>query len=208
MELLDRLWVLDTGGLEAIWDPKKALRYDIERHVLQDQDYDPEYVFEMLGAYTCTNARFVAFIEGLCSHRFRPDAAEQKRMADIMNEPLSACGVVLIHASDEGGYPVYRMISKIAGNVGRPKQVIFAPLGIKPDLRFVDAVNSDVEVASDADKVLMYDRPISVEGLRWRDLQAWWADAQKVSNDLEGQEEPVPETRQEPAGLASAAVVL
>ncbi len=104
-------------------------------------------------------------------------------MVDIMNEPLSACGVDLVHADDEGGYPVYRMISKCAGNVGRPKQVIFASLGGKPDLRFVDAVNSDVEVVSDADKILIYDRPISIEGLRWRDLQAWWAERENVPND-------------------------
>ncbi len=104
MDLLERLWVLDSGAFESIMEPTKSVRYQIERHVLQDPDFEPEDVFEMLGAYTCTDARFVAFVEGLCSHRFRPDAAEQTRMAKSMNEALCACGIELVHADDDGGY--------------------------------------------------------------------------------------------------------
>src|SRR5580700_183980 len=41
IDLLDRLWVLDADGFEAFIEPKNALRYKIERHVLQDPDYEP-----------------------------------------------------------------------------------------------------------------------------------------------------------------------
>jgi very-short-patch-repair endonuclease len=117
-------------------------------------------------------------------HKVRPDAAEQKRIADTMSEPLRVCGVELVETNTDGGYPVYTMLSKVTGNTGRPKNVIFAPLG-KPDIRFSDAVNNDIEIVSDSEKILTYDRPIPIDGLRWRDLQAWWADRQKVSNDLD-----------------------
>jgi hypothetical protein len=32
-------------------------------------------------------------------------------------------------------------------------------------------------------RVLVYDRPIGVEGLRWSDLQSWWAETNHISND-------------------------
>ncbi|MFI5297566.1 MAG: DUF559 domain-containing protein [Polyangiales bacterium] len=47
---------------------------------------------------------------------------------------------------------------------------------MKPDLRFRDAVNNDIEIVTGADQVLVYDRPIGANGLRWRDLQEWWAE--------------------------------
>jgi very-short-patch-repair endonuclease len=49
---------------------------------------------------------------------------------------------------------------------------------VKPDLRFRDAVNNDIEIVTHADRVLVFDHAIPAEGLRWRDLQAWWADVE------------------------------
>ena len=64
-----------------------------------------------------------------------------------------------------------------------PKNLIFAST-VKPDLRFSDAINNDVEVVNGRDKVLIYDRPIGPEGLSWSDLQAWW----ETSSGLTGQQ--------------------
>ena len=36
---------------------------------------------------------------------------------------------------------------------------------------------------TNADRVLVYDRPISKDGLLWNDLQTWWSDLTKVAND-------------------------
>ena len=33
-----------------------------------------------------------------------------------------------------------------------------------------------------ADKVLVYDRPIGNDGLRWNDLQLWWGDTRQITN--------------------------
>jgi len=33
--------------------------------------------------------------------------------------------------------------------------------------------------------VLVYDRPIGADGIRWRDLQAWWQDSQRIADDDE-----------------------
>ncbi|EKK0607444.1 hypothetical protein PJ906_004535, partial [Escherichia coli] len=58
---------------------------------------------------------------------------------------------------------------------GRPKNIIFASL-TKPDIRLSDSLNNEIEILSNPNQVLIYDRPLSTEGLSWRELQAWWAD--------------------------------
>jgi hypothetical protein len=74
-------------------------------------------------------------------------------------------------------------VSLARGVSGRPKNLIFAS-HIKPDLRFRDAVNNDIEIVTNAAKVLVYERPIPLdEGLRWRDLQDWWADLKCLSEE-------------------------
>jgi hypothetical protein len=46
-----------------------------------------------------------------------------------------------------------------------------------------DTIDNEVEILSGADQVLVYDRPITSDGLRWRDLQAWWKSAQSFDSD-------------------------
>ncbi len=68
-----------------------------------------------------------------------------------------------------------------AATKGRSKNLIFASSD-KPDLRFRDALDNDVEIVTNADKVLIYDRPIGNDGLRWNDLQQWWSDTEQIAD--------------------------
>ena len=38
-----------------------------------------------------------------------------------------------------------------------------------------------------ADKVLVYDRPIGSDGIRWRDLQAWWMYSEQLTDEAEAE---------------------
>ncbi len=176
-QLLGRLWVLYDDSMLGYFDGvDNSLGGHIERHVYENPgDWSPEHLFDALGAFDCTGMRFVQFIEGLASADIRPDEAEQRRFASKVNDSLCKCGVQLRETAEEGGYPVFTLESLTSGSRGRPKNLIFASPD-KPDLRFSDAVNNDIEIVTNADKVLAYDRPIGAEGLRWRELQAWWAD--------------------------------
>jgi hypothetical protein len=140
-------------------------------------DWTPEHLFAKLGAYECSDRRFALFLEGLASSDVRPDESAQRRFVTRVNGVLRGCGVELRETEPIGGYPSFSVVSLGEGVSGRPKNLIFAS-PVKPDLRFRDAVNNDIEIVSGADQVLVYDRPINADGLRWRELQAWWAECE------------------------------
>lgn len=185
-ELLDRLWILDTDPWEilraSLRGKSLGLRAEIERHVHRSpEDWSAELLFDKLGAYEASDCRFALFLEGLASANVRPDEAAQRRFVACVNVPLQSCGVELRETGLEGGYPVFTMVSLHVGVRSRPKNLIFASPE-KPDLRFRDALNNDIEIVTNADKVLVYDRPIGNDGLRWQDLQLWWSEAEGIKD--------------------------
>lgn len=182
-ELLDRLWILDTDPL-AGWfgSANGGLRAQIQQHVHRNpEDWLPEVLFDELGAYDASDRRFALFLEGLASADVRPDEASQRRFVACANAALKNCGVELREAGSEGGYPVFSIVSMHGSAKGRPKNLIFAS-SEKPDLRFRDALDNDIEIVTNADKVLVYDRPIGLDGLRWVDLQEWWSEAEGIAD--------------------------
>jgi hypothetical protein len=188
-ELLDRLWVLDDGSsgvFEALQLGKpyqdRSLRALIQQHVHKNSDFSASDLFEMLGVLDCSDKRFALFLEGLVSAEVRPDESSQRRFAEVVNEAIKECGVELRETDSKEGYPLFTLVYIHGAVAGRPKNLIFASR-VKPDMRFIDAINNDIEIATNSDKVLVYDRPISSEGVTWSDLQAWWADSNRVPND-------------------------
>jgi hypothetical protein len=94
-------------------------------------------------------------------------------------ELLTSLGI-----TEQFGYPVLSMVSLHAAAKGRPKNLIFASRD-KPDLRFRDALDNDVEIVTHADKVLVYDRTIGNDELRSDDLQLWWIDTEKITDSAQ-----------------------
>lgn len=183
-EFLDSLWILDDELDAFLMTPStRSLRAQIERHVYRNpEDWSVEYLFDALGVFDASNRRFTLFLEGLVSSDIRPDEAGQRRLVEKLNVQMRVCGAELRETGTEGGYPVFTTVAVGAPPAGRPKQLIFAS-SIKPDLRFRDAVNNDIEIVTNADKVLVYDRPIGAEGLRWCDLQSWWSDTANIPDE-------------------------
>ena len=184
MGLLDRLWVLDTE-----FDPwsddesSRSLRKRIDRHVLRNPDWSAEQLLDELGAIdTASDGRFTRFLEGLASADVVPDEDMQRRIVAAVNPHLRTAGCELRETGEDGGYPVFTVVSTRAAR-GRPKNLIFASQA-KPDIRIIDAINNDIEIVSNVEDVLVYDRPTH-DGVLWRDLQAWWKDLRQVSGDDE-----------------------
>ena len=185
--LLDRLWVLSDpttdflSQMGAGWK-RPTLREDIRRHVhLNADDWSTEHFFVVVGALDCSDKRFALFLEGLAGPEVRPDENSQRRFVELANEAIRNCGAELRETDGRDGYPCFTLVSIHGAADGRPKNLIFAS-PVKPDLRFRDAVNNDIEIVTNADKVLIYDRPIGIEGIRWIDLQTWWASTHGISD--------------------------
>jgi hypothetical protein len=107
----------------------------------------------------------------------------QRRFVDTVNPHLERVGLQLRETGEDSGYPVFSLVSTRSGR-GRPKNLIFAS-DVRPDIRFTDAIDNNIEIVTNADRVLVYDRPLSPDGLRWRDLQAWWKDTRHLDTDAE-----------------------
>lgn len=182
-ELLGQLWDLQEDPLAEFLSGKKTgLQAEITRHIHRNPgDWSVEVLFDKLGVYSASNRRVALFLEGLASGDVQLDREAQLRLVGIVNTALRDCGVRLQESGIDGGYPVFRLVAIHAAANGRPKNLIFAS-SVKPDIRFRDAVNNDIEIVNNADKVLVYDKPISLEGLSWSDLQTWWSDAEKIAN--------------------------
>ena len=120
----------------------------------------------------------------MVSAEYIPDEPAQRHIVNTVNPHLRPVGAELREIGVDEGYPVFSLVSTQAAHNRQPKNLIFASLA-KPDIRFASAVDNDIEIVGNADEVLVYDRPIGGDGIRWRDLQAWWQDTQQIADDDE-----------------------
>jgi very-short-patch-repair endonuclease len=162
--------------------PNSTLGEIHNQFVRNPEGANVEWLFEYLKAFELSDKRFSVFLEGLASADVQVDAENQVSMVIAMNVPLAACGAEMRQTDEVGGYPVFSLVDLHTLRT-RPKNIIFAS-SIKPDIRFRDAVNNDIEIVSSTDDCLVYDRPVGAEGLRWRELQQWWAETSKEKDQL------------------------
>lgn len=182
--LLDKLWICEPLPAYIHFSHSgRSIDGVVARNVHSKPGSNSvEELFETLGAFNASDRRFALFLEGLASSDVRPDEAAQRHFVQLVNGHLSGCGVELRESEQRDGYPVFTVVSKHSAQHGRPKNLIFAS-SVKPDLRFRDAVSNTIEIVTNRDKVLVYDRPISNDGIRWRDLQAWWRELRGIADE-------------------------
>lgn len=173
--LIEEIFIIpiDFSGLFSTHET--GILAEIQRRFEQNpEDIDVEWLFDKLQVVELSNQRFRRWLEGLVSADVQIDIETQLSTVGVMNKVLRTCGAELRHTSDAEGYPVFSLISLRAFRRS-PKNIIFASLA-KPDIRLGDSLHNEIEILSNLDEVLVYDRPLSSEGLSWRELQAWWAD--------------------------------
>lgn len=162
--------------LEALISGAETCAFaEIHRHFVRNpEDANVEWLFERLRVFDLSEQRFRRWLEGLVSADVQTDVDAQLAIVEVMNAVLRTCGAELRQISEVGGYPVFGLVALRAAR-GRPKNVIFASRA-KPDIRLSDSLENDIEILSNPDEVLVYDRPLGADGLRWRELQHWWAE--------------------------------
>jgi very-short-patch-repair endonuclease len=146
---------------------------------------------ELLTAYGFlgwSDVRLFKFLEYLVHPTVRQDK-EQHEWISFINQAISADGFHLVETASLSGHPVFSVHHKSHGVQGKPKNLIFASTGPKPELGFNDAINNDIIILKNAKHCLIYTEHIGTGGLRWEDLIAWWA-------NLHDQDPTADETRQ------------
>jgi hypothetical protein len=179
--LLGALFVLDDDPFGGYIGADRSLSARIDQHVHRNSDWTVEELFDALGAIDVPDRRFALLLEGIVSGETIPDEDAQRRLVGAINPPMAAAGLELRETGSADGYPVFEVVVS-RSRTGRPKNLIFAS-PVKPDLRLRDAIDNDVEIVSNAEHVLVYDRPITADGIRWRDLQAWWKASYRLDSD-------------------------
>lgn len=125
------------------------------------------------------DARLFAFVEFLVHPAVR-QGDEQYRLAQTITRVLLADGFELAESGHVSGHPIFKVRPAVGGVAGRPKNLIFASSGLKPELGFVDAINNDVVILKHAEHCLIFEDPIGPDGLRWTRLVEWWAARQML----------------------------
>ncbi len=132
------------------------------------------------GFLTWVDSRAIRLLDALVHPSVR-EGAEQAEWIELLSPILKSDGYIFQQRGTISGRAVFTLIRESDGVAGRPKNLIFASIGSKPELGFADAINNDVVVLEHADSCLIYDWNLSDSGLLWSDLVKWWA----ALNDLD-----------------------
>jgi hypothetical protein len=182
--LLKDTFVFPEWPMSFIGSGPRGVLSDIHTHFVRNPEAaNVEALFDQLHVLDLSDQRFARFLAGLVSSDVQLDAEAQGAMVSAINPTLLSCGAELRPTGEAGGYPVFSVVHVRTAR-GRPKNLIFAS-SFKPDIRFRDAIDNDIEIASNPDDVLVYDRPLGVEGLRWRDLQNWWTELTEEADPIQ-----------------------
>lgn len=100
-----------------------------------------------------------------------------EHLRDALVEVLRVDGWRFEEAERLSRDPVFSARPLRRGVDGRPKDLIFASTGPKPELGFSDAVNNDIVILRNEEHCLVYDQPITEDGLLWAELGGWWANS-------------------------------
>lgn len=182
VEMVERLFVLSTPLEGILGSNGRSLRDQIERHMDRNPgDWSVEVLFGEIGAFDCSRARFAALLEEAVHPLARSGDAQSTTVAAV-NAILARDGYELAQDAELSGHPIFAFRSLVRGVGGRPKNLIFASRGPKPEIGFADAINNDIVILSAEESCLIYDRPIGSGGLLWSELVAWWSEIAPGAN--------------------------
>lgn len=191
VEVVEGYFPLSSPLEDFLGSSGNSLRDQITQHMDRNPgDWSVEHLFGEIGAFDCSRARFGALLEQAV-HPLSRSGDDQTKAIAALNAVLAKDGYELAQEGEISGHPLFRFRSLARGVSGRPKNLIFASRGPKPEIGFADAINNDIVILSGEESCLVYDRPIGASGLLWSELVSWWgevtpgADAAKLGARLQ-----------------------
>jgi len=186
IEFMEKLWSLSTMHASDI-DPRCLTAQDeVYQHMVLNDDYSFPQILEYLSLKDMSNRKLLDVLEWAVHPLIRTDS-DQHEYVEQINVHLKSDGLALVACDQMSGYPVFRVAANASGVQGSAKNLIFASNGPKPEIVLSDAINNDLLIVKNDEYCLVYDRPLTKNGLLWNQLVAWWAESNslKVSDDTE-----------------------
>lgn len=176
---LNKLWPLASmSGLSTL----QSMEDTIWQHCVRNPDLDNSQLLEHLGIFTCSRALLFKLLEAVVHPKVRK-GDEQQTLVSRLNTHLKNDGYHFVQSGTVSGYPVFAVVSVKGGVEGAPKNLIFAADGPKPEIVLSDAINNDIKIVNNAEYCLVYERPISNNGLTKREMIDWWSDREGIADD-------------------------
>lgn len=106
---------------------------------------------------------------------------EQTQYVKGINKIIGADDFELVVSGKISNELIYKIYKRQAAK-SNMKNLIFAPLGKKPDIVIDDAIANDIKIVGDTDNCLLYDFEPNADGLLWNTLVKWWGSAHASEN--------------------------
>ncbi len=172
----------DSSLSELLGVPDSGLKRQIEQNANGPSPvWTTTDVFERIGAFQCSTRRFAQLLDTALDPLLR-DAAIQEALVRELDPLLRVDHHEIVQTGVVSQRKIFAVRPIQRGVEGRPKNLIFASVGVKPLLGFRDAIDNDIVVLQHADSCLVYDRPIG-DGLTWSELVVWWAEREAIADE-------------------------
>ena len=89
----------------------------------------------------------------------------------FLNDYLKYDGYEIVF---EGNFCTIRSLPTMDGVGEDVKNLIFAADGPKPEIVIEDSVSNNIKIVKYKENCLIYDQPVPIDGLKWKDLVLWW----------------------------------
>jgi hypothetical protein len=161
VEIVERLFVLSTPFDGVFGSGGRSLRDQIGQHMDRNPgDWTVEALFGEIDAFNCSRARFAALLEDAVHPLSRCGEQQLQTVAEL-NKVLARDGYELAQEGELSGHPIFAFRSLTRGVGGRPKNLIFASRGPKPEIGFADAINNDIVILSGEESCVLQ-KPIGL----------------------------------------------
>lgn len=172
---VSKIWDIDKMSIPRMGETI-PLRDYIFQHMVRNDDITYQELLEnLLDFMYISDRQMTKLLETLVDPHVR-DGDSQEYYVHGINSIVSQNGIQLIARNNIAGIPIYK-VESIARGIDSPiHNIVFACYDGKPDIVIDDSLSNTLKIASNADKCLFYDLPISHEGLSWDDLVSWWND--------------------------------
>lgn len=152
-----------------------------QKKFLENSDFDINQLFEYMDVYEYSTIAFKKFLTIFLDPKYRCEISNSY-LVTRLNNILEKENLAFQPKNEvKSGRTKYELISIKKTDHKVPQQLIFAAKGIKPSFGIVDVIDSDINLVTNNDESLIYDRSIQ-SYLTWLDLEKWWEENNTRTN--------------------------